>query len=205
MVNARRTERKRMCMVQDSNRETAEDTRPPDRRADEPLLTVFLREREFLRRVAAGMGMDGVDAEDVLQDVSVQVLKHAGRFEQENMMVRWLVKTTVNRCLSEHRRRFRHKAVRILGRRPDLGRVLDEGSGAVERADVDEELEIVQRTLVELDPSLLLVVILRYFCDLNSQAIAAIVEMNASTVRSHLREARLLLAEKLVRRGIEPP
>ena len=67
------------------------------------------------------MGMDSADAEDVLQDVSIQVLKYADQFEQENVMVRWLVRTTVNHCLTEHRRRFRHKASRILRRRPDLG------------------------------------------------------------------------------------
>jgi RNA polymerase sigma-70 factor, ECF subfamily len=176
------------------------------RREDQsPLLTVFLRERERLRRIAAGMGMDSADTEDVLQDVSIQVLNHADRFEQESMMMRWLVTTTVNHCLTEHRRRFRHKASRILRRRPDLGRVLDQDVGTAERAGLSEELEIVRRTLIELDPPLLLVVVLRYFCDLDSKAIAEIVAMNASTVRSRLREARLLLAGKLIQRGIELP
>jgi DNA-directed RNA polymerase specialized sigma24 family protein len=56
--------------------------------ADPRLVDVFLRERERLARIAAGMGMDRADADDVLQDVSVQVLKNADRFEQENVMVR---------------------------------------------------------------------------------------------------------------------
>ncbi len=171
---------------------------------ESPLLTVFLRERECLKRIAAGMGMNSADADDVLQDVSLQVLKNGDRFEQENVMMRWLVRTTVNHCLSEHRRRFRRKAMRILKRRPDLGRVLDESGGTVERVGLSEELEIVRRTLVELDPSLLLIVVLRYFCDFDSKAIAEIVEMNASTVRGRLREARLILATRLSQRAIEP-
>jgi RNA polymerase sigma factor (sigma-70 family) len=165
---------------------------------------VFLRERECLRRIAAGMGMNSADAEDVLQDVSLQVLKYGNRFEQENLMMPWLVRTTVNYCLSEHRRRFRRRVARILKRRPDLGRVLDETAGTVARVGLSEELEIVRRTLIELDPALLLIVVLRYFCDLDSKAIAGIVEMNASTVRSRLREARLILAGKLSQREIEP-
>ena len=176
-----------------------------DEQAEEsPLLAVFLRERECLRRVAAGMGMNSADAEDVLQDVSLQVLKYEDRFEQESVMMRWLVRTTVNHCLSEHRRCFRRQAIRILKRRPDLGRVLDEGGGAVERVGLSEELEIIRRTLIELDPSLLLIVVLRYFCDLDSTAIAEIVETNASTVRGRLREARLSLAGKLSQRAIKP-
>jgi len=136
--------------------------------------------------------------------VSIQVLKHADRFEQETVMVRWLVRTTVNHCLTEHRRRFRRKASRILRRRPDLGQVLGGERDATDQVGLSEELEAVRQALIELDPSLLLVTVLRYFCDLDSKAIAEIVEMNASTVRARLREARLLLAGKLIQRGIEP-
>ena len=171
---------------------------------ESPLLVVFLCERECLRRIAAGMGMDSADAEDVLQDVSIQVLKYTGQFEQENGMIRWLVRTTVNHCLTEHRRRFRRKASRILKRRPDLGRTLGSDRDATDRAGLGEEIEAVRRALIELDPSLLLIVVLRYFCGLESQAIAEIMEMNASTVRGRLREARMLLAGKLIQRGIEP-
>ena len=194
-----------MCTVQDRNRDFDGDAGLMGRRAQESaLLTAFLRERECLKRVAAGMGMDSASVDDVLQDVSIQVLKYAGRFEQEGMMMRWLIKTTVNHCLTEHRRRFRRKASRILRRRPDLGQVMGEEGGTVGQAGLSEDLEAVRRALVKLEPSLLLIVVLRYFCDFDSTAIAEAVEMNASTVRARLREARLTLATRLAQRGIEP-
>ena len=118
-------------------------------------------------------------------------------------MTRWLITTTVNRCLTEHRRRFRHKASRILRRRPDMAEDLAEISGA-DRVGLSEELEVVRRTLAELDPSLLLAVVLRYFCEMSSNEIAETMDWNASTVRSRLREARLILAGKLLQKGIEP-
>ena len=74
----------------------------------------------------------------------------------------------------------------------------------VARAGLSEELEAVRRALIELDPSLLLMVVLRYFCDFDSKAIAEMVEMNASTVRARLHEARMILAGRLTQRGIEP-
>jgi RNA polymerase sigma factor (sigma-70 family) len=194
-----------MCAAEGRNRESAGDTGPIGQQPGESLLLrVFLRERECLGRIAAGMGMGRADAEDVLQDVSLQVLKHAAWSEQESGMVRWLVRTTVNHCLTEHRRRFRRKASRILRRRPDLGRTLANDGGAAEQVGRTEELDIIRRTLAELGPSLLLIVVLRYFCDLDSKAIAEIVETNASTVRGRLREARLTLARKLAQRNIEP-
>ena len=186
-----------MCMAQECKRESVADADPPG------LMDVFLRERERLLRIAAGMGMARPDADDVLQDVSIQVLKNADRFEQENVMTKWLITTTVNYCLTEHRKRFRHKASRILRRRPDMADGLAEGIGQV-RVGLSEELDVVRRTLAELDPSLLLAVVLRYFCDMNSGEIAETLEWNASTVRGRLREARLILAGKLLQRGIEP-
>lgn len=192
-------------MVQDRNRDSAEDAGPAGREPSPPrLLHVFLQERERLGRIAAGMGMARADTDDVLQDVSVQVLKNTIPFAQETMMVRWLITTTVNRCLTEHRRRFRHKTSRILRRRPDLSEGLVEGSGGADRVGFSEELEVVRQTLAELDPSLLLAVVLRYFCDMSSNEIAGALEWNASTVRSRLKEARLILAGKLLQRGIGP-
>jgi len=193
-----------MCMVEDRNRDSAEDAEPAGREPSPPgLMDVFLRERERLMRIAAGMGMARADADDVLQDVSIHVLKNADRFEQESVMTRWLITTTVNHCLTEHRKRFRHKASRILQRRPDLAEGIAE-SGGQDRVGFSEELEVVRRTLAELDPSLLLAVVLRYFCDMNSAEIAETLEWNASTVRGRLRDARLILASKLLQRGIEP-
>jgi RNA polymerase sigma-70 factor (ECF subfamily) len=204
-MDGRTLEQERRCMVEDRSRDSAKNAGPVGRRPPEsPLLGVFLRERERLRRIAAGLGMDRADADDVLQDVSVQVLKHTGPFEQEDVMIRWLIRVTVNRCLSEHRRRFRHKASRILRRRPELAEGLAENSGGAERASLGEELEVVRRTLTELNPELLLAVVLRYFCDMSSNEIADSLGWNASTVRGRLREARLLLAGKLLQRGIEP-
>lgn len=151
IMDTPKTERECTCMVQDRDRE-AGDAGPRGQRQGPPrLLSVFLCQRDRLRRIAAGLGMNSADAEDVLQDVSIHVLKYADRFEQESLMMRWLVKTTVNHCLSEHRRRFRRKASRILRRRPDLGQVLGTDCDATDRAGLGEELEIVRRTLAELD------------------------------------------------------
>jgi RNA polymerase sigma factor (sigma-70 family) len=166
--------------------------------------TLFSRYHARLLSFCRHMLGSREDAEDVLQDVSIQVLKYADQFEQENVMVRWLVRTTVNHCLTEHRRRFRRRASRILLRRPDLGQVQGRDRDAPDRVGLSEELEVVRQSLVELDPSLLLIVVLRYFCDLDSKAIGEMIEMNASTVRARLREARLWLAGKLIQRGIEP-
>ncbi|MBN1359782.1 MAG: sigma-70 family RNA polymerase sigma factor [Sedimentisphaerales bacterium] len=167
-------------------------------------MSLFLRERERLRRIAIAMGMNRTDAEDILQDVSVKVLRYEGTFGEDSDMIRWLIRTTVNQCMTEHRRGFRQSAAKIVARRPEAARPHVAGPGVPEQVGRTEEREIVRRTLLELDPVRLSVMVLRYFCHLSSQEIAQTMKWNASTVRGQLREARLILAGKLLQRGVEP-
>jgi len=103
----------------------------------------------------------------------------------------------------EHRKRFRRRAPEILKQRPDLGMSCSRTGEPVRQAGLSEELEIISTTLAELNPNLLQVMVLRYFGELDSKEIGSVLELNASTVRSRLREARMVLAAKLRQRGIE--
>lgn len=174
-----------------------------ERSSELTLTDIFLAELGRLKRIIAGMGLSASDGEDVLQDVSIQALKQAGTFENRQAGVRWLIKVTVNSCLMEHRRRrsFRSRACDILKRRLEARAA---SKAAVEKAIVAEELEIVRESLRELDDSLLGPMVLRYFCDLHSRAVGEVLGLNASTVRGRLREARMILAKRLLERGVEP-
>jgi len=169
----------------------------------ESKLDVFLAELGRLKRIVAGFGLSSSDGEDVLQDVSIKALKQPGMFQSRDDSIRWLIKVAVNRCLMEHRRRrtFYRKAREILKRREETKTKL---KGTVEKVINAEELEIVRQSLQKLDDSLLGPVVLRYFCDLNSKEVGEILGLNPSTVRSRLREARMILAKRLLKRGVEP-
>jgi RNA polymerase sigma factor (sigma-70 family) len=149
------------------------------------------------------MGLSASDTEDVLQDVSIQALRQAGEYRTAGEAVHWLIKVTVNRCLAEHRRRrsFRRSAAEILKRRSETD---SRSTKADEKAIAAEELEIVRETLQELDNSFLTPMVLRYFCDLNSKEVGQVLNLSPSTVRSRLREARMILAKRLIERGVEP-
>ena len=165
------------------------------------LVDIFLTELGKLKRVIAGMGLSTTDSEDVLQDVSIRALKQSEKFGTKQECVRWLIRVTINQCLAEHRRRrsFRRKAGEILKRRQE-NKIYQTDKKAV----LAEELEIVRESMQKLDESLLGPVVLRYFCDMDSKEIGRILELKSSTVRSRLRDARLILAEQLLERGVEP-
>jgi RNA polymerase sigma-70 factor (ECF subfamily) len=172
-----------------------------ERSSESNFADVFLAELGHLKRIVAGMGLSPSDSEDVLQDVLIQALRKAGKYRSREDSIRWLIKVTVNRCLIEHRRRqtFRRRASEILKRRSEA-----KTDSTAEKVIVAEELEIVRESLQELDEILLMPMVLRYFCDLNSKEVGEILALSPSTVRSRLREARLILAKRLIERGIEP-
>ena len=188
---------------------TIELNHTTDKMLSEPgLMDVFSSELVRLKRIIAGMGLNASDGEDVLQDVSIRVLKQcrggsrtALPSREDN--IKWLIKVTVNRCLMEHRRRrtFRRHARKILKRRLENKTA---SKPAVEKVITAEELEIVRKSLQNLDDSLLAPMVLRYFCDMNSKEVGEILALSPSTVRSRLRDARIILAKNLLERGVEP-
>lgn len=174
-----------------------------ERSSQSGFFEIFIAERDRLRRIVAGMGLGPADVEDVLQDVSIRVMRRSPKCQSPEDAVRWLVRVTINLCLMEHRRRkrFGRNASAILKRRSEtLGRP-ERAQENIIRA---EELEIVRESLQELDDSLLAALVLRYFCDLNSTEIGRVLRLSASTVRSRLREGRMILARRLTERGVEP-
>jgi RNA polymerase sigma factor (sigma-70 family) len=184
--------------------------------SESSLIDIFTAELRRLKRIIAGMGLSDSDGEDVLQDVSIKALKQqrAGwhglparentarmAVPQREESIRWLIKVTVNRCLMEHRRQrtFRRHAGEILKRRLETKTI---PSPADEKAIVAEELEIVRESLQKLDDLLLAPMVLRYFCDLNSKQVGEILDLSPSSVRSRLRQARMILAKGLLERGV---
>ena len=151
----------------------------------------------------AGLGLSGVDAEDVLQDVRLAVLKQPPKTGEPAEQVGWLVRVTINCCLAEHRRRqrFRRSAERIYRDRQERQTSEEPPEQKLIR---NEELEMIRESLMNMEDKLQTPLVLKYVDNLNASQIGQILQLNPSTVRSRLREARLLLAKKLQDKEIHP-
>jgi RNA polymerase sigma-70 factor, ECF subfamily len=165
------------------------------------LLEAFLGQFDRLKRFVMGMGLSVSDAEDVLQDVSVQVLRHAGGSRPEANPTAWLFAVTVNRVRLDHRRRGKaDRGIAEIVEKGLSGRPVEAQRQAIH----NEEARIIAEALEQMDDSIRVPMVMRYFCNQDSSQIAEVLDLPASTVRSRLRSGRLLLAQRLLKRGIEP-
>jgi len=173
--------------------------KPVPNREEDLLSGVWDSAAEDLLRLILAMGIDRGRAEDALHDVYLTARQKAPAGLGGVELRRWLFRVTTNRCNLEHRRRARWRgAFRGLVRRWRQSRGEAQPADAAARS---EERELVAQALDRMKPLHRSVLVLRYFQGLDSKEIGRILDMPDSTVRSHLRVARKILADELTRAG----
>jgi RNA polymerase sigma-70 factor (ECF subfamily) len=139
----------------------------------------FLRDRE--------------GAEELAQDVFLQLYRKLREIESPAHATGWLRRAICHRCIDEARKR------RL---RPRIG--LDSvPEPAVENRNPDLLLnERLRRMVEELPESARMVVLLRYQEDLDPTEIAGMLNMPISTVKSHLHRSLTVLRGRLEKREV---
>lgn len=126
-------------------------------------------------------------AEEIAQDVFLQLYRNLAGIESESHLLFWLRQVTTRRCI-DLTRRARLKAVSL----EDAGELR-----AVERhADPIRDRRL-RELIAELPDLQRAVVTLRYQEDLDPSDICRIVDMPVNTVKSHLHRALQSLRRKL--------
>jgi len=149
------------------------------------------------------MGLRAEEGEDILQDVYLEAIRRPPKHHSPEKVGRWLIRVTINRCLLEFRQRRRHHKAT-----PEILQQWTEIKSAPLAPDKQairaEEIEAMRHCLSEMDDSLHVPLVMKYFCELNSNEIGEILELKPGTVRKRLCKGRIILAETLLRKGIKP-
>ena len=126
-------------------------------------------------------------AEEIAQDVFLQLYRNLAAIESDAHLVFWLRQVTTRRCIDVSRR-ARLKAVRL----EDAGELRAKET----RSDIilDRRLKRMIEELPDIQRS---VVTLRYQEDLDPSEICRIVDLPVNTVKSHLHRALQALRRKL--------
>ena len=126
-------------------------------------------------------------AEEIAQDVFLQLYRNLAGIESDAHLLFWLRQVTTRRCI-DVTRRARLKAVSL----DDIGEI----HAADKRSDVILDRRL-RKSIQELPDIQRAVVTLRYQEDLDPSEICRIVEMPVNTVKSHLHRALQALRRKL--------
>jgi RNA polymerase sigma-70 factor (ECF subfamily) len=129
-------------------------------------------------------------AEELAQEVFLELHRHLGTIESPAHLVFWLRKVASRRCIDQTRRRSFWPKFR-LDEVPEPAARTRETDPMLSRA--------LARLVASLPEKARLVVILRYQEDLDPADIARVLGMPVATVKSHLQRSLELLRDKLAR------
>ena len=136
---------------------------------------------DMIYRIAVHHTGSQADAEDILQDVCVELLTRCPCHGDPEHLKAWLIRVTVNQCRSLHRLAWRRKCEPLEDHR-DLAQPED--------VSVMEEIRQLPETMRDI-------IYLYYYEEYTIAEIAEILRKNPNTVSSALQRARRRLRDLL--------
>ena len=155
-------------------------------------------------RLAYGITRNPADAEEVVQDVFLTVVRKGGSFEGQAALATWMYRVTMNAALNRRRGKRRELEVSLEEHLPTY---TEDGHRAGDRSDLlvdwsrtPEEwvLSGESRRVLEND-HYRAVLVLRDVEELSNEEVASIVGDSLASVKSRLHRARMALREQLTR------
>jgi RNA polymerase sigma-70 factor (ECF subfamily) len=172
-----------------------------DERAFNALVRAY--ERRVFALVLRMLG-NRAEAEDLAQEVFVQVFKAVGSFRGDSKLSTWIYRIAINLC----KNRNKYLRVRHASEQDELEALQEKiPMGAAPRANVaqidrpDEAMagkqveRIVQEAILKLEPSFRECLVLRDVEELSYEEIGAITGLPEGTVKSRIHRARAQLKE----------
>ncbi|HEY7642443.1 MAG TPA: sigma-70 family RNA polymerase sigma factor [Steroidobacteraceae bacterium] len=159
-------------------------------KASEPAFAALVRRyQRTVYSIALRMLSDRHRAEDLAQEVFLQLYRSLDDIGSDAHLAFWLRKVTVNRAIDRIRQEARYD-----------NEPLSEAAAVAE--DVVDADPLLQRHLAELvaqlPPAARAVVVLRYQEDLDPVDIASTLDMPINTVKSHLKRSLTSLRARVV-------
>jgi RNA polymerase sigma-70 factor, ECF subfamily len=182
-----------------------ERLRAHDERAFNELVEAY--EQRVFRLVHRMLGRRD-EAEDMAQEVFVQVFKAVGSFRGESKISTWIYRIAINLCKNRikylsRRHEGSQQELEPIAERAPLSQAKGVTFGDVARPDhMVEGLEvemIVKRCIAEIEPDFREVLVLRDVEDLSYEEIAEITGLADGTVKSRIHRARGMLKHKVER------
>jgi len=152
-------------------------------RTDEEIAEIYTRHSKMLYRVCFAYMKNPMDTEDAVQETFFHLVRSGPAFVSAEHEKAWLIRTASNICKNALRHWWR--------KRENIEDFRDLQSE--ERVETDEVFQAV----MDLPEKYKTVVYLYYYEGYTGAEIAGILNKPKSTIRNHLRVARVFLKERL--------
>ena len=171
---------------------------------NDPLAFRILVEQyeDMVFRTSMGLLHDKEEAEDISQEVFIEVFKSIGYFRGESKLSTWLYRITINKSLNELKKVQRQKTWGrlddfIKGKKEDRREIsIPDRSG--EKAGESEELaKILQHAIDEIPENQRIAFVLAKYDELSYKEIAEIMNTTISSVESLVHRAKSNLQRRL--------
>ncbi len=145
-----------------------------------------LRYKDMVYRIAFARCTCRQDAEDVFQDVFLNLYRYRGEFDSDEHLRSWLIRVTLNCCKLLRRSAWFRKRTE-----------LTENIAAEAYGTESDTAEAVIAAVRSLPEKYLYVVEMYYFEEMSCAEIAAALKLNEATVRTRLKRGRERLKKEL--------
>jgi len=143
------------------------------------------------------------DAEDLSQEVFLEILKSVGRFKKNASLYTWIYRITVNKSLDHLRRQKRRDALHQIG---TFIKVSNDGTNRNDtepavmdnRNDDKEKRKILDNAVNSLPENQKIAFILNKYDELSYKEIAEIMNLSLLSVESLIHRAKMNLQKKLM-------
>jgi RNA polymerase sigma-70 factor, ECF subfamily len=145
------------------------------------------------------------DAEDTMQEVLFQSLKHLGKLDSPNALAAWLYTVARNRCHRMRRSPFERKGSKysldeLIPTDEELKTLLTASESGPEHAVIHgEEQALLHRAVLQLPTPLRMILVLHDMEELSSEQVAKILGIRIGTVRVRLHRARLAVRQEMTK------
>lgn len=160
----------------------------------------------LVAKTCLGFVSSQADAEDLTQDVFIEVFESLDSFRSESKISTWLYRIAVNKSLNFIRKQKREKMFRSIesffttkGERSETLELIDKGGASADRKiEAFENKQMLKNAINSLPDNQRIAFILSKYQDLSYKEIAEVMSVSLSSVESLLFRAKANLQKKLI-------
>ncbi len=169
----------------------------------EAFATLFREYDRDVRRVCRRMLGDSQSTEDAVSEVFLRARRALGGFEADRPFRPWLIAIAGHYCIDQLRRRTSEARV-FSENEPQESDLESPGPSPLGRLVAAEQRQALGRAIESLPPRYRLPLLLRYFDDMDYEAIAKSIGVTRNQVGTLLFRAKRLLREEIGAGASEP-